>query len=217
MNQGLWNACDSPFDTAGNQYNRAVDIANGNFNKQFEGLNSLEYSRQIGLMAGEAIGTGLQLASAGYSLGRGIAAAGVNATKLFWNKAVARTATQGLATSTAKLSTRLAVAGESHITNKVSNVVQKTWLPKPLEGTRYTAKVLKQMRLNSRTALPDFHAFPRIVDNYAHLGGKELIFGKDGIIRTKISLPGVYQRKEGYFEWIIESDKTINHRLFVPN
>jgi len=48
------------------------------------------------------------------------------------------------------------------------------------------------------------------------LGKKELILGNDAIIRMKISLKGGYKNREGYFEWIVEPNRQINHRLFVP-
>ena len=86
----------------------------------------------------------------------------------------------------------------------------------PLMGTSYTPKVIKDMSLNAKTALPEFHGFPKIVDNFAGLGRTDLIIGRDGITRTKVSLSGGYQGREGYFEWIIEPDKTINHTLFLP-
>ncbi len=87
----------------------------------------------------------------------------------------------------------------------------------PLQGTRYTEKTLLQMRKKLKTGEPDFHGFPQIVDNYAGLGRKELIKGKDGLNRTKIYLDGGYKGQDGYFEWIIEADQTINHRLFISN
>jgi len=89
--------------------------------------------------------------------------------------------------------------------------------PNPLHGTRYSKKVLIQMEHNLKTGQPDFHGFPRIVDNYANFGQKELIKGNDGFNRVKISLDGGYKGLDGYFEWIIEVDKSVNHRLFIPN
>ncbi|WP_098038561.1 hypothetical protein, partial [Estrella lausannensis] len=101
--------------------------------------------------------------------------------------------------------------------SKVSKSSKEILQPNPLKGTSYTPKVIKDMRLNGKTALPDFHGFPRIVDNYAKFGRADLLIGRDGKIRTRVSLPGGYQGREGCFEWIIEADKTINHRLFVPH
>jgi len=40
--------------------------------------------------------------------------------------------------------------------------------------------------------------------------------GVDGVSRTKIELNGRYGGKEGTFEWIVEPNGTVNHRLFVP-
>jgi len=71
------------------------------------------------------------------------------------------------------------------------------------------------MKLDSRTALPDYHAFPRIVDNYAQYGQKQVLLGGDNISRLEIRLPGGYQGKEGFFEWIIEPNQEVNHRLFT--
>jgi hypothetical protein len=86
----------------------------------------------------------------------------------------------------------------------------------PLQGTKYTQKVLLQMGNNLKTGKSDFHGFPKIVDNYAGLGRKELIKGKDGISRVRISLEGSYKGEEGHFEWILESNQSVNHRLFIP-
>jgi len=70
------------------------------------------------------------------------------------------------------------------------------------------------MRLNLKTAKPDNHCFPQIVDNYAKYGKIEKIVGRDGIFRTKITLEGSYIKNDGYFEWIVEPDNSINHRFF---
>ncbi|MCH9633990.1 MAG: hypothetical protein S4CHLAM7_07240 [Chlamydiae bacterium] len=86
----------------------------------------------------------------------------------------------------------------------------------PLKGTKYTTKVQRQMRLNAKTALPDNHSFPKIVDNYASLSKRQIILGHDNIERTHLLLKGSYKGKEGYFEWIIEANKQVNHRLFKP-
>ncbi|MBS0621410.1 MAG: hypothetical protein JSR80_00405 [Verrucomicrobia bacterium] len=52
------------------------------------------------------------------------------------------------------------------------------------------------MRLNPKTAQPDFHGFPKIVDNYANIGRSEALVGRDGLTRTKVTLPGGYQGRE---------------------
>lgn len=72
------------------------------------------------------------------------------------------------------------------------------------------------MKRSIKTGETDFHGFPRIVDNYAHLGKFESIIGRDGRTRTKITLKGGYKNREGHFEWIIEPNKAINHRIFIP-
>ncbi|NGX56373.1 MAG: hypothetical protein K1060chlam5_00611 [Candidatus Anoxychlamydiales bacterium] len=84
----------------------------------------------------------------------------------------------------------------------------------PLEGTFYRKKVLDQMKLNPKTGNTDYHGFPKIVDNYAKYGKIEKVLGRDGIFRTKISLKGSYKDKDGFFEWIVEPNNSINHRIF---
>jgi hypothetical protein len=78
------------------------------------------------------------------------------------------------------------------------------------EGTRYTNKVLGQ------TKQGDFHAFPESVKGFQDAGQVTKITGGDGITRDILKIPGEYRGKEGYFEFIKESDGSINHRLFRP-
>lgn len=63
----------------------------------------------------------------------------------------------------------------------------------------------------------DFHAFPPEVDNHLRVDGvAETIVGGDGVARTRVRIDGEYRGREGYFEYIFETDGvTINHRLFV--
>lgn len=62
-----------------------------------------------------------------------------------------------------------------------------------------------------------YHAFPSIVDQFAGEGSQSTIVGNDGVTRSLIELPGAINGKEGSFQWIIGSDNSVNHRLFVPN
>ena len=96
----------------------------------------------------------------------------------------------------------LATAG---ITKSVQKAVSSR---NPLSKIRYTSKVQSQMELG------DNHSFPKIVDNYGNSGIRQTIIGGDGIQRTKISIPGYYKGKAGFFEYIIESDGSCNHRIF---
>ena len=82
----------------------------------------------------------------------------------------------------------------------------------PLENIRYTDKVKQQMQQG------DYHAFPESVDTFGSEGKMTQITGGDGIVRTKVEIPGSYGGKPGMFEYIIEPDgTTVNHRLFVPD
>ncbi|HYW08312.1 MAG TPA: RHS repeat-associated core domain-containing protein, partial [Longimicrobium sp.] len=99
----------------------------------------------------------------------------------------------------------------------------------PLNGTRYTGKVRQQMRPRSvarevelsggrkqtvREYKPDNHGFPLQVDNMARFGTTKAFKGGDGVERTLVEVRGHYQGKNGTFEWIIEPDRTVNHRYF---
>jgi hypothetical protein len=80
-----------------------------------------------------------------------------------------------------------------------------------LRGTRYTQKVIDDIGRG------DFHAFPLEVDNFVEGASVTSFRGGDGVVRQKVSLPGSYGGRDGNFEWIIEPDKTINHRFFQPD
>jgi uncharacterized protein RhaS with RHS repeats len=78
-------------------------------------------------------------------------------------------------------------------------------------GTKYTGKVLGQMKQG------DFHAFPESVKGFQEAGQLSKITEGDGFVRDMLKIPGEYRGKQGVFEFIKEADGTINHRLFRPN
>lgn len=78
------------------------------------------------------------------------------------------------------------------------------------EGTSYSNKVLEQME----NAPGEYHAFPDKVENFSGDGIVENIKGGDGNLYTKLIIPGSYNGKDGYFEFIKDSNGLINHRLF---
>jgi hypothetical protein len=80
----------------------------------------------------------------------------------------------------------------------------------PLSQSQYTEKVLGQMKSDI------YHGFSPYVDNFAGLGKRAEIVGGDGIKRLKVELPGGWAGKDGHFEWIIEPNQVINHRIFIP-
>ena len=79
------------------------------------------------------------------------------------------------------------------------------------EGTKYTDKVLGQIKTG------DLHAFPESVKAFQEAGQITKITGGDGVVRDMLKIPGEYRGKQGVFEFIKEPDGTINHRLFKPN
>jgi hypothetical protein len=34
---------------------------------------------------------------------------------------------------------------------------------------------------------------------------------------VKIALEGSYKGEDGHFEWILEANNSVNHRIFIPN
>jgi hypothetical protein len=91
------------------------------------------------------------------------------------------------------------------------------------EGTRYSEKVLEQMRRGAG----EFHSFPESVTALESVGTVKRITGADGVVREMLEIPGSYATPgngtngggrwlQGVFQFIKEADGTINHRLFVP-
>ncbi len=77
-------------------------------------------------------------------------------------------------------------------------------------GTKYTDKVLGQIKTG------DLHGFPEAVTAFQRAGQVTKITGGDGVVRDMLKIPGEYRGKQGVFEFIKESDGSINHRLFKP-
>ncbi|WP_256580700.1 DUF637 domain-containing protein [Pseudomonas sp. QTF5] len=77
-------------------------------------------------------------------------------------------------------------------------------------GTKYTDKVLGQIKTG------DLHGFPESVTTFQGAGQVTKITGGDGVVRDMLKIPGEYRGKQGVFEFIKESDGSINHRLFKP-
>lgn len=78
------------------------------------------------------------------------------------------------------------------------------------DDTQLHKKVLDQLRLK------DYHAFPRIVENFAGDGVVTALRGGDGIVRQQLEIHGVYRGVEGVFRFIRDVDRTITHRMFHP-
>ena len=96
-----------------------------------------------------------------------------------------------------------------------AKVARSSKLPKqiqkknPLDGTTYTQKVKSQMNGADLD-----HNFPSLIDKLADGAKTKKITGGDGVDRVKVELPGSINGKDGNFSWIIEPNKTINHRQF---
>ncbi len=89
-----------------------------------------------------------------------------------------------------------------------SNAVTKSGSKSFFSGTKYTEKVLGQMKMG------DNHAFPESVKAFESSGSVSKIMGGDGVSRQMLRIPGQYNGRNGYFEFIKEPNGLINHRFF---
>jgi hypothetical protein len=78
----------------------------------------------------------------------------------------------------------------------------------PLQGTTYTPKVEQDMANDSN------HGFPALIDEQAGYGQAAPLTGGDGVQRTLITLWGSKNGDDGAYQWIIEPNGNVNHRLF---
>jgi filamentous hemagglutinin len=62
----------------------------------------------------------------------------------------------------------------------------------------------------------DLHGLPEIVTTFQGAGQVTEIIGGDGVVRDMLKIPDEYRGKQGVFEFIKESDGSINYRLFKP-
>lgn len=80
------------------------------------------------------------------------------------------------------------------------------------EGASYTPKVIAQ----TGDATDLFHAFPTLVDTSGDVGTVRTVVGGDGSTYQVLEIPGSINGQNGVYQYIKNSDGTINHRLFVP-
>jgi hypothetical protein len=197
---GLIDAVLHPIDTA-KGFAQAVLHLDILFDQAISSVVKVidEYPEYSPEKKGEVVGEiSFHVASAWFSMGFG--KAGATATNLARAGKVEALA-QGLE-DTLSFSKKINIDFKKIDASRIAN--------NPLRNTRYTQKVISQMRTG------DYHSFPQEVDNFAGLGSKRSILGGDSITRTKIELNGAYAGKNGRFEWIIEPTGEVNHRLFVP-
>ncbi|MBI4302735.1 MAG: hypothetical protein HY665_00135 [Chloroflexi bacterium] len=79
----------------------------------------------------------------------------------------------------------------------------------PLQGVKYTQKVLSQMKIG------DYHAFPKIVDNFGAEGVVTKKVGELGL-EIRIRIEGSYNGVAGAFEYGINEANELFHRFFRP-
>jgi len=110
-----------------------------------------------------------------------------------------------------KVGIAIGVAGATPLGKLGGSLAKATKIGDFFAGTKYTDKVLGQMKQG------DFHAFPESVKGFQDAGQLSKITGGDGVVRDMLKIPGEYKGKVGFFEFIKEADGSINHRLFRPD
>lgn len=88
----------------------------------------------------------------------------------------------------------------SKVANKELTVIGKKNAVDFFKDTKYSKKVLYPMKQG------DYHAFPHVVENFQNAGTITQLKGGDGILRTKLEIPGSYRGVQGSFEFIKEAD-----------
>jgi hypothetical protein len=83
------------------------------------------------------------------------------------------------------------------------------------KGIEITNPVLENSRTGSALKTDAQHAFNDIIDNYAGQAQKFPLKGGDGITRDLYQIEGSLNGKQVVFEWIVDPDKGVTHRLFI--
>lgn len=77
--------------------------------------------------------------------------------------------------------------------------------------------VLNFERTGSALKLDEYHDFHKIVDNFGRFAQRFDLIGNDKILRDLYQIEGSLNGKVGIFEWIVDYNVGITHRLFIPN
>lgn len=70
--------------------------------------------------------------------------------------------------------------------------------------------------MQRKVACPLLRTFPRHIDSIATKNDVSKMTGGDGTVRTLVEMQGNVNGKPDVFQYIIEPNGTINHRLFMP-
>jgi len=71
--------------------------------------------------------------------------------------------------------------------------------------------------IKSRDALDNNHYFSDIIDNNTNSAAKWSIRGGDGVYRSLYQIKGTLRGAPGIFEWMVETNGILTHRVFIPN
>ena len=186
-----WNSFDTQADALKNFEGQCASCQ-ALVNSVAENAETKGTTVAIVAATGVAVGAtgGLAMAATGTAAGAGITTLGLTE------------AGTGVATTTAAV-----VATHPEETTQAVTAVEEAG-SSFFQGTRYTDKVLGQMKTG------DFHAFPESVRAFESAGRVTNITGGDGVVRQMLRIPGGYGNSNGFFEFIKEQNGNINHRFF---
>ena len=85
------------------------------------------------------------------------------------------------------------------------------------KGRKISNPIVKSTRIGNANKLDPHHAFPNIIDNYAGKAKTFSLKGADGKTRELYQIKGSLRGKDGIFEWILDKEKGVTHRRFIPN
>ncbi len=114
------------------------------------------------------------------------------------------------------------VLGEIADTAKIAKVADKAVdaakaVKRSSKAKKISNPIVKSSRVGKATKTDIHHAFPNIIDNYAGKAKTFPLKGADGKTRKLYQIKGSLNGKSGIFEWILDKDKGVTHRRFIPN
>ena len=84
-------------------------------------------------------------------------------------------------------------------------------------GKTIKNQIVESKRSGSALKTDSHHSFNDIVDNYAGKSQRFEIKGGDKKTRSLYQIEGSLNGKKGIFEWILDPEKGVTHRRFIPN
>lgn len=107
------------------------------------------------------------------------------------------------------------IADVAKLANKADNIIDAA---KTVDKVKIISNPISNAkRVDKATKLDSHHAFPSIIDNYASKAKTFSLKGADGKTRKLYQVKGSLNGENGVFEWILDKEKGVTHRRFIPN